>query len=177
MKDEILNCLNMNDILDKYDIKRKREQFCCPFHGNDKNPSAKSYEKSFYCFACGKTGDLIQFVQYLFNLDFKEAMQKINEDFNLNLDSNAKIDYKKIIEIETKRKQKQLIYEKLENKFKNLCDIKFEYKEKLDNIKKHLNLTNWELKEVCMSLIEDEIGKIEMELDLLLNEMYKIKNS
>lgn len=177
MKGQIINYLNMNDVLDEYDIKRKGSQFCCPFHGNDKNPSAKAYEKSFYCFACGKTGDLIQFVQYLFNLDFKEAMQKINEDFNLNLDSNAKIDYNKIIEIEAKRRQKKLMYERLENKFKELCDTKFDLKRKLKNIKKNLNLTNWELKEFCMASIEDEIGKIEMELDSLLDEMYRIKNS
>ncbi len=49
MKDKILNVLNMEDILNKYDIKKKRKQFCCPFHG-DKNPSAKFYEKTFYCF-------------------------------------------------------------------------------------------------------------------------------
>ena len=69
------------------------------------------------------------------------------------------------------------MYERLENKFKELCDTKFELKSKLNNIKKDLNLTNWELKEFCMSLIEDQIGKIEMDLDSILDEMHKIKNS
>lgn len=55
MKDEILSILTMKDILDKYNIKTNRGQFHCPFHGQDKNPSAKYYENSFYCFGCNKT--------------------------------------------------------------------------------------------------------------------------
>ena len=50
MKDEILNILNMQDILDKYGIKQKGYMFHCPLHGIDKNPSAKCYKKSYYCF-------------------------------------------------------------------------------------------------------------------------------
>lgn len=34
MKEQILSYLKMNDILDKYNIKRKGSQFCCPFHRN-----------------------------------------------------------------------------------------------------------------------------------------------
>lgn len=177
MKDEILNILNMNDILDKYNIKRKGSQFCCPFHGEDKSPSAKAYDKTFYCFACNKTGDLIQFVQYLFNLNFKEAMQKINEDFNLGLDSNTKIDLTKIIEIEAKRKQKQLAYETLENRFKELCNTKFELKHKIQNLNSNIKTYNWELKTFPVAIIQDKIGKIEIELDQILDEMYRIKNS
>ena len=55
MKEQILNYLDMKDILNRYGIKYKGSQFCCPFHGIDKHPSAKAYEKSFYCFNCGKT--------------------------------------------------------------------------------------------------------------------------
>lgn len=177
MKQKILENVKIIDILDKYNIPHNNKKLRCPFHGEDKHPSAFIYDTHFHCFTCQEHQDVIGFVQKYFNLNFKEAMQKINEDFNLNLDSNAKIDYNKIIEIETKRKQKKLMYERLENKFKELCDTKFDLKRKLKNIKKNLNLTNWELKEFCMSLIEDQIGKIEMELDLILDEMYKIKNS
>lgn len=55
MKEQILSYLNMKDILNKYNIKQNRNQFCCPFHGVDKHPSAKAYDKTFYCFNCGKT--------------------------------------------------------------------------------------------------------------------------
>lgn len=52
-KDIILNSITMKKILNEYNIKTVRDMFCCPFH-NDKNPSAKMYHNSFYCFACGK---------------------------------------------------------------------------------------------------------------------------
>lgn len=41
--------------------------------------------KAFNCFSCNRTGDLISFVEQLFNISFKEAMEKINQDFNLKL--------------------------------------------------------------------------------------------
>ena len=53
IKDIILENLTMNDILKYYNIKRVRNMFCCPFH-NDKTPSAKAYEKTYFCFGCGK---------------------------------------------------------------------------------------------------------------------------
>ena len=53
MKEEILNILNMKDILNKYGIKQKGYMFHCPLHGLDKNPSAKCYKKTYYCFSCG----------------------------------------------------------------------------------------------------------------------------
>ena len=34
---------------------------CCPFH-DDKNPSMKLNEEYFYCFGCGATGDVIDFM-------------------------------------------------------------------------------------------------------------------
>ena len=41
-KDMILSLLNMEDILNKYNIKSKRGMFKCPIH-NEKHPSAKAY--------------------------------------------------------------------------------------------------------------------------------------
>ena len=175
MKDEILNNLKMIDILDKYNIKHKRNQFCCPFHGIDKSPSAKAYEDSFYCFACNKTGDIIQFVQYLFNLSFKEAMQKINIDFGLGLDSNIKIDTKKINEIKRKREEKNIQYNNCCNQFKELCKKKEEYYSKMSELKDRINYLNWQDFVYEISLMQDKIGLIENQLDELLDKMYLIK--
>ena len=177
MKEQILTYLNMKDILDRYGIKHRGSQFCCPFHGTDKHPSAKAYEKSFYCFNCGKTGDLIQFVQYYFNLDFKQAMQKINLDFNLNLDSNIKVDYKKIKEIERKRKQKEKILKLLEKEFVELSKTKFKLKKEIATINHYLTILDWEINTYNISLIQDKIGQIDMELDELIKKMDSIKNS
>lgn len=70
MKEQILNYLYMKDILDRYGIKHRGSQFCCPFHGTDKHPSAKAYEKSFYCFNCGKTRRSNSICSILFQFRF-----------------------------------------------------------------------------------------------------------
>ena len=36
-------------------------------------------------FGCNEKGDIIGFVQKLFNISFKEAMARINTDFNLRV--------------------------------------------------------------------------------------------
>ena len=124
-----------------------------------------------------KLGDLIQFVQYYFNLDFKEAMEKINQDFNLNIDSNTKIDYKKIQEIERKRKQRDNILKSLEKEFVELSKTKFKLKKEITNINNYLTILDWEINTYNISLIQDKIGQIDMELDELINKMDSIKNS
>lgn len=55
IKDMILENLYMIDVLTRYNIKVSKKMFCCPFH-NDKTPSAKVYEKTYFCFACGRRG-------------------------------------------------------------------------------------------------------------------------
>lgn len=54
---------------------------CCPFH-HDKHPSMK-VDKRFFCFGCGESGDVIDFVKLYFDLPVKDAAQKIADDFGL----------------------------------------------------------------------------------------------
>lgn len=58
---------------------------CCPFH-NDRHPSMKLNEHYFYCFGCGATGDVIDFVARLFSLSSYEAAQKLAYDFGIDPD-------------------------------------------------------------------------------------------
>lgn len=52
----------------------------CPFHAED-TPSFRLFTRDnvllFKCFGCQKTGNVIQFVQWLDNITFKEATQKV----------------------------------------------------------------------------------------------------
>ena len=137
----------------------------------------KLMKKVFTVLTVERFGDLIQFVQYYFNLDFKQAMQKINLDFNLNLDSNVKIDYRKIKEIERKRKQKDNILKLLEKEFVELSKTKFKLKKEITNINNYLTILDWEINTYNISLIQDKIGQIDMELDELIKKMDSIKNS
>lgn len=164
IKDEIKNILTMEDILNKYNISHSKTMFHCCFH-KDKNASAKFYKNSFYCFSCNKTGDLIQFVQYLYNINFQEAIQKINIDFNLNLNIHSKIDRKKIQEIENKKMQEKIKKEKEKKHFIDLCDKYRKLRREIDYQLKQVNIINWEDKVKEISKLQDKLYLIEDELD------------
>lgn len=61
----------------------------CPFH-SDKNPSMKVDER-FFCFGCGATGDVIDFVSMYFGLPIKSAAQKIANDFGLLTEEESRM--------------------------------------------------------------------------------------
>lgn len=52
----------------------------CPFH-DDANPSLVVYPdtRSFYCFGCGASGDVIDFVRRYDGLGFRAALERLNE--------------------------------------------------------------------------------------------------
>ncbi len=58
----------------------------CPFHG-EKTPSFNIYTEngSFYCFGCGKGGDIITFVMNIENLDYMEAVKFLAERAGMSL--------------------------------------------------------------------------------------------
>ena len=58
---------------------------CCPFH-DDRHPSMKLNKDYFYCFGCGATGDVIDFVARLFGLSSYEAAKKLAYDFGIDPD-------------------------------------------------------------------------------------------
>lgn len=58
MKEEILETISMQDILDKYGIRNNGKMFSCPFHGEDRHPSAKIYSNSFCCYTCNMRSEI-----------------------------------------------------------------------------------------------------------------------
>src|SRR3989440_9353017 len=59
----------------------------CPFH-EERTPSfsVNPVEKLFYCFGCGKGGDVITFVRETEQLDFAEAVEWLAERFRVPLE-------------------------------------------------------------------------------------------
>src|ERR671934_740006 len=59
----------------------------CPFH-EERTPSfsVNAADKLFYCFGCGKGGDLISFVEETENVDFAGAIEWLAERFNVQLE-------------------------------------------------------------------------------------------
>lgn len=164
IKDEIKSIVTMQDIINKYGIKHKGAIFNCPFH-KDQHASAKFYKNSFYCFSCNKTGDLIQFVQLLYNLNFQEAMQKINVDFGLGLENNTKIDRNKILEIERRRKEEELAKKRKNENYIKLVNQYRELRYEIDRQLKLVNIVNWENKVFEISKLQDQLELLEIEIE------------
>lgn len=75
-------------------------QTSCPFHGVDRNPSARYYEdsKKFYCFACSEGGDVSWFIKKKEELKtWVDTVQFIQNTFGVGMDSS---DLRKRIELE-----------------------------------------------------------------------------
>ena len=54
----------------------------CPFH-DDHHPSLK-LDKRYYCFACGESGDVIDFTAKLFGISMHSAAIKLARDFGID---------------------------------------------------------------------------------------------
>jgi DNA primase len=84
--DRIKTLLSAEEACRFYGIEVVRNKARCPFHHDD-NPSMILYNgnKGWWCYACNQGGSVIDLVMKLFNLNFVEAMGKINDDFHLGL--------------------------------------------------------------------------------------------
>jgi len=59
----------------------------CPFHEErTASFSVNAHDKLFYCFGCGRGGDLISFVRETENLDFSGAVEWLADRFNVRLE-------------------------------------------------------------------------------------------
>lgn len=77
--------LTMREVVEHYGYEADKKGFMyCPFH-NEKTPSFRIYDKDFHCFGCQEHGDIVSFVQKLFNLSFPDTLRKIDADFGLNI--------------------------------------------------------------------------------------------
>lgn len=72
-------------VADYYGLQVRNDMVSCLFH-DERNPSMKLYEDHFYCFGCGKHGDVTDMVGELFGLSPKEAAEKIAHDFGISYD-------------------------------------------------------------------------------------------
>lgn len=88
---EIRRRLPVKDALYRYglDFNNKGEAKC-PFH-SEKTASFKIKDSVYWhCFGCQAHGDIIDFVIKYFGLEWKAALSRINDDFNLQLPINRR---------------------------------------------------------------------------------------
>lgn len=85
--EQIKETVSMRSICGQYGIEINRHhKALCPFH-SDSKPSMHIYpgKRGWFCYVCNRGGSCIDFVMELFNLDFHDAIRKINSDFDLHL--------------------------------------------------------------------------------------------
>lgn len=81
---------------------------CCPFHG-EKTPSfhITKDSRSFHCFGCGVSPDIIDLTMRMEDLDFTGALRRLNEVFSLGLPLDGEeITYQQQREIQRKQAER-----------------------------------------------------------------------
>src|SRR5699024_3086116 len=90
--EEIKQRLTMREVAEHYGFQVNHANCIrCPFHAGDRQASLHIYPGSggFHCFGCGAHGSVIDFVMRLFDLNFRQALLRINQDFSLGLTGGA----------------------------------------------------------------------------------------
>ena len=86
----IKRLVDMREVVEHYGFYPNRGGYIsCPFH-KEKTASLKVYCSSdnhsgWHCFGCGRGGSVIDFVMQLFDINYQQAVIRINQDFNLGL--------------------------------------------------------------------------------------------
>lgn len=91
--EDLKNQVNIVDVVGRVvTLKRAGTNFkgVCPFH-NEKTPSfvVSEQKQIFTCFGCGAKGDVIEFVEKHYNLDFGEAVEKIAGEYGITLEKRS----------------------------------------------------------------------------------------
>lgn len=122
--EEVKACLSMRQVAEYYGYKpNKGNMIHSPFNPNDKNPSCKLYDKTFYDFSTGIGGDLIRFVSLLLQVDNWQATQELINAFHLPFSSATYVEHREEIE---RRLQQQKQAQEKEERFKRAVIEKIE---------------------------------------------------
>ncbi len=94
--EEVRSRADIVDVIGGYvNLKKKGANYfgLCPFHG-EKTPSfsVSPGKQMFYCFGCGKGGDVVRFLMEYENITFVEAIQKLADQEGYKLPETAEED-------------------------------------------------------------------------------------
>ncbi len=101
---KIKSAITVRQVGEMYGMEPDRHgMVCCPFHSDnhpsmmlndtyyysfhsDSDPSMKLNDTYYYCFGCGANGDAIDLTAKLFDLNPRQAAEKLASDFGLDPD-------------------------------------------------------------------------------------------
>ena len=83
---KIKSAITVRQVGEMYGMEPDRHgMVCCPFH-SDSDPSMKLNDAYYYCFGCGANGDAIDLTAKRFDLNPRQAAEKLASDFGLDPD-------------------------------------------------------------------------------------------
>lgn len=109
--DEIKNQIKIRDIYPKTLNSRGRGE--CMLHANSESPSFQLYGDSWYCFSCGKGGDVIHCYQHLHRKDRSTAIKEMAEQYGIESDDYDPVEYREYLKNLHTQKQVFRIFTKL----------------------------------------------------------------
>ena len=82
---DICEALDLKTVMEDNGVVFNSRGFAaCPFH-NEKEPSLSVKNGRFKCFGCGASGSVIDFIRQMYNLDFKQAVVRLDSQYHLGL--------------------------------------------------------------------------------------------
>lgn len=126
----------MDEVARFYGFEPNRAGFIrCPFHSGDNTASLKIYQgkRGWHCFGCGKGGSVIDFAMELFDLNFRQAVLRLNSDFNLGFSSGGEVDVAAASRLLQQRKKEQEELEKFRKVYQSKTVLHRKYWEAIQS--------------------------------------------
>ncbi len=127
LENVIIAKLDLVDYVSQYTTLRKTGNTwrgACPIHGGENSQAFAVFPGGkFYCFSCGASGNVINFVAQHEHITYEAAVEKLAEQLNIDVSSSA--DYVR---------QRDLIQE-----YRNRVETAHSYLEENENIKEYLH--------------------------------------
>lgn len=122
---DIRRMVTTRQVAEHYGFTPNQSGFiCCPFH-QEKTASLKLFsDGGWKCFGCGVGGSVIDFVMQLFDLNFPQAVVRLDSDFRLGI-TGRQLDRRTAGRILKRRQREQEEREALEEE---LCRVNAEHR-------------------------------------------------
>ena len=108
--EELKSKINIVDVVSRYcNLQRKgasNHWACCPLPGHTEKTASFTVNEPgqfYHCFGCGKSGDVIKFVQEVETLDFSEAVRFLAESIKMPLPTTSKEDEERAKQLKNKK--------------------------------------------------------------------------
>lgn len=180
--EQIKSSVNLIDAAKFYGIEVNRSNFTsCLFH-NESTPSMKLYYDHFYCYGCGKCGDVIALIAQRLNILQFDSAKLIMNDFHLS-NEEFKLSAKPQIQLSYSECERQTIrlltqYADYLKHFKKVYapktsgepihDLFAESLHTLSRIEYYLDILTFESLEVRQAFLHEyvtQLDEIEIKLD------------